>query len=133
MASAELPAALETAARIRTDAPTDSRTLRSFKWQLVEALTPATAQSGESGDNARAIQKLLRDAIAIPGRTLSDELATAENSLITLVVGKPPTPKPENRGEKVLTNAEDVSSLVQDLTDAVTKENKTIHVHWWVE
>ena len=133
MASAELPVALETAARIRTDAPTDSRTLRSFKWQLVEALTPATAQSGESGDNARAIQKRLRDAIAIPGRTLSDELATAENSLITLVVGKPPTPKPENRGEKVLTNAEDVSSLVQDLTDAVTKENKTIHVHWWVE
>lgn len=132
MAGAELPVALETAARIRTDAPTDSRTLRAFKWQLVDALTPATAQSGAAGDDARAIQKRLRDAIAIPGRALSDELAGAENSLISLVV-TPPTPKPDNRGEKVLSNAEDVKSLVATLTDAVTKDNKTIHVHWWVE
>lgn len=93
MAGAELPVALETAARIRTDAPTDSRTLRAFKWQLVDALTPATAQSGATGDDARAIQKRLRDAISIPGRALSDELAGAENSLISLVV-TPPTPKP---------------------------------------
>lgn len=132
MAGAELPVALETAARIRTDAPTDSRTLRAFKWQLVDALTPATAQSGATGDDARAIQKRLRDAISIPGRALSDELAGAENSLISLVV-TPPTPKPDNRGEKVLSNAEDVKSLVKALTDAVTKDNKTIHVHWWVE
>ncbi len=133
MAGVALPVALETAARIRSDAPTDSRTLRAFKWQLVHALTPATALPGNAGDDARAIQKRLRDAIAIPGRALTDELAGAENSLITLVVGTPAPPATAARGETVLTTAADVSSLVAALTDAVTNEHKTIHVHWWAE
>ena len=137
VATAELPVALETAARIRTDAAADSRTLRSFKWKLVEALTPATDRPGEAGDAARAIHKRLRDAISIPGRALSDELATAENSLIALVVDDTPgtaTTTPDKpQGKTLLRNPEDVTALIHALTDAVTNEHKTIHVHWWVE
>jgi hypothetical protein len=137
MAGAELPVALETAARIRTDAATDSRTLRAFKWKLVEALTPAAAHPGEPGDQARAIHKRLRDAVSIPGRALSDDLAAAENSLIALVVADTPTapgtPGDRPQGTTLLRNPDDVTTLIQTLTDAVTNEHKTIHVHWWVE
>jgi len=133
MAGVALPVALETAARIRTDAPTDSRTLRTFKWQLADALAPAAEQSGPTGDDARAIQKRLRDAISIPGRALSDELAAAENSLISWVVPTTVTTTSTVRGETQLRSADDVSTLVQALTDAVTQDHKTVHVHWWVE
>ena len=134
MADASLPVALETVARIRTDAPTDSRNLRAFKWRLVEALNRLADQSGQIGDDARAVRKRLREAISIPGRALSEELSSAENSLIALVVEPDPPREPERpQGKAQLRNAEDIGTLVQTFTDAVTKDNKTIQVHWWVE
>jgi len=129
MAAVTLPVALETAARIRGDAAQDSRTLRTFKWKLAEALIPAAEVPGESGDQARAITKRLRDAVAIPGRVLSDELSSAENSLTAWVVEDKPVPA----GSSVLSTAADVASLTSALADAVTKEHKTIRVQWWVQ
>ncbi|HQE16484.1 MAG TPA: phage resistance protein, partial [Mycobacterium sp.] len=136
MAGLSLPVALETAAQIRADATRDSRALRNFKWQLTEALAPATEQPGDGGDKARALARRLQESVAIPGRALSDELSAAENALVAWVVenkpAEPPTP-PRPSGKKVLTSAEDIASLTAALKDAITDEHKTVHVHWWVQ
>ena len=137
MAGVELPLALETAAQIRTDAARDTRSLRNFKWTLAQTLQNATGQAGESADKARAIQKRIQEAITIPGRSLSDELTNAENQLVAWVVEnqpKQPTdePKPPS-GKFVVNSADDITSLAAELTTAMTNENKTINVHWWVE
>ncbi|MEI8082909.1 MAG: phage resistance protein, partial [Actinomycetes bacterium] len=137
MAGVELPLALETAAQIRTDAARDTRSLRNFKWTLAQTLQNATGQAGESADKARAIQKRIQEAITIPGRSLSDELTNAENQLVAWVVGNQPKqpndePKPPS-GKFVVNSADDITSLAAELTTAMTNENKTINVHWWVE
>ena len=129
MATVTLPVALETAARIRNDAPQDSRSLRSFNWKLAEPLGSASEEPGESGDQARTIIKRLRDAVAIPGRALSDELSSAATALTAWVVQDKPTPT----GRLVLSKAEDIANLTTTLKDAITKDHKTVHVHWWTE
>ena len=45
----------------------------------------------------------------------------------------PPREPERPQGKAQLRNAEDIGTLVQTFTDAVTKDNKTIQVHWWVE
>lgn len=139
MASVEFPVALETAAQISNDAARDTRALRNFKWKLLEKLKEGTARSGDAGDNARSIWRSLQDAISIPGRSLSDELASGENKLVAWVVDpgpgptppKPPTRKPS--GETVVREVADLSKLEQALSKALTEHGKQIHVHWWVE
>jgi hypothetical protein len=138
MAGIALPVALETAGQIRSDSARDTRALRNFKWKLVEKLRPATERAGEAGDDARAIEKRLQDAISIPGRSLSDELAAAENNLVAWVVDEPvppqpPSPDDEPSGKSVLASAADIKALTSKLTDAMTKDHRKIHVHWWVE
>lgn len=131
MAAATLPVALETAARIRNDASQDSRSLRSFNWKLAEPLGAAAEEPGESGDQARAIIKRLRDAVAIPGRALSDELSSAGTALTAWVVQGKPTPP--GRSALTLNSADDIAALTSELKDAITKDHKTVHVHWWTE
>lgn len=140
MASVGLPVALETAGQISSDAARDIRTLRDFKWKLMEKLKEGTERSGESGDNARSIWKSLQEAISIPGRSLSDELSAGENKLVTWVVdGEPePEPRPKPRpqplsGEAVLRGTQDLATLEQALTQALTDQGKQVHVQWWVE
>lgn len=141
MASVALPVALETAGQITGDAARDTRTLRNFKWKLLEKLKAGTDRAGEAGDPARSIWRALQDAISIPGRSLSDELAGGENKLVTWVVEDepptpppppPPPPGPEPSGEVVLRGAKDLTSLQSALTSALD-DGKKVHVHWWVE
>jgi hypothetical protein len=136
LAGVSLPVALETAGQIRNDAARDTRALRNFRWRLVEKLLPATEQGGESGDEARVIARRLQDAIAIPGRTLGDELASAEGKLVEWVVEPTPElPKPDPKkpsGESTVASADDLKKLTSALTE-ISKEHKRIHVRWWVE
>ena len=136
MAGLTLPVALETAAQIRVDAARDSRSLRNFKWQLVDPLHAATSQAGGTGDAARALQKRLQEAIAIPGRAMSDELTAAENKLVEWVVSSTPTdtpPPPASTRERVLSSADDLAALTAELTAAVANDNQTVHVQWWLQ
>lgn len=141
MAGLELPAAAETAGQIRNDAAGDTRALRNFKWPLLEKLKEGTEQAGEAGDAARAVWRSLQDAVAVPGRTLSDELAAGENKLVHWIVGDgsgtpppPPTPPPPGlSGDVVLRSATDLSELEQALSNAVIKPGQRVFVHWQVE
>ena len=139
VASVELPVALTTAGHILNDAARDIRALRNFKWKLLEKLNEGTGRSGEAGDHARLIWKSLQDAISIPGRSLSDELATGENKLVAWVVDaepvphRPVLPPPPPATEVVLRDARDLASLEKTLSEALTEHGKQIHVHWWVE
>ncbi|WP_210686514.1 DUF6079 family protein [Mycolicibacterium sp. GESEQ-9] len=139
MASVQLPVALETAGQIANDAARDTRALRNFKWKLLEKLKTGTERPGEAGDHARSIWKSLQNAVSIPGRSLSDELAGGENKLVAWVVEDeptppppPPPPGPKPSGEVVLRGTQDVSSLQSALTSALAN-GKQVHVRWWVE
>jgi hypothetical protein len=131
MAGVTLPLALETAAPLRVDARRDVNALRTFKWKLAQKLLSATGQPGPAGDEARAIEKRLQEAISVPGRSLADELSNAENALVSWVVtdDEPTT----SRVTTTVSSAADITSLSTALKEALTKEHKTIHVHWWVE
>lgn len=139
LAGLALPVAAETAGQIRSDAAGDTRALRTFKWKLLEKLAAGTERAGEAGDAARAIWKSLQDAIAIPGRSLSDELAAGENKLVAWVVDGEPGPPPPPPGPKqpsgkvVLRKAADLSELDKALSAALTEHGQRVHVHWWVE
>lgn len=41
--------------------------------------------------------------------------------------------KPTPTGRLVLSKAEDIANLTTTLKDAITKDHKTVHVHWWTE
>ncbi len=86
---------------------------------------------------ARAIAETPAEAIAIPGRALSDELdRRGEPHSIDWVVSSTPTdtpPPPAATRERVLSSADDLAALTAELTDAVTKDNQTVHVQWWVQ
>lgn len=141
MAETELPVAAETAGRIRNDASRDTQALRSFKWKLVERLRQGVQRGDASGDSARAIEKALHEAISIPGRSLSDELASVENKLVAWVVDEdgggdtppPPPPKRTVKGSATLNTAEDIPTLVAYLQKAIDEHSKEVHVHWWVD
>jgi hypothetical protein len=138
MASVELPVALETAGQLRSDAAADTRALRNFKWKLLEKLKKGTERAGEAGDGARSIWKTLQDAISIPGRSLGDELSSAENKLVAWVVddepsSPPPEPPKKPSGRTVLRGPGDLSKLQTALSTALTEHGKEIRVHWWVE
>src|SRR5690606_37332330 len=79
LAGVDLPVALTTAGQIAAEAARDTTTLRNFKWPLVEVLKAGATTGGEVGDRANAIWKSLQEAVSIPGRSLSDELTTAES------------------------------------------------------
>jgi hypothetical protein len=141
MARVSLPVAPETAGQILNDAPHDRRALHAFRWKLVERLLTATGLPGESGDEARLIERRLQDAITIPGRSLSDELGAAENKLIAWVVDEPQPPAPTRpprpatqkpSGESTVRGTGDLKKLTDELT-AMTRKHSTIHVRWWVE
>lgn len=138
MATVTLPVALETAGQIRNDAVRDTRALRNFKWKLVEKLLPATERGGEAGDEARAIEKRLRDAVSVPGRSLSDEMDSAENKLVAWVVDDTPSePEVEIKrtaasGESVLTSGADLDALIATLRTTIM-DGKKIRVRWWEE
>jgi hypothetical protein len=139
MAQITLPVALETAGQIRNDAARDTRALRNFKWRLVEKLLPATELGDATGDEARAIARRLQDAISIPGRSLADEVAAAENKLVEWVVSdEPAPPKPADRPEKpsgrfTVTTLDDFDKLAATLKNLQAEGHKAIHVQWWVE
>ena len=112
------------------------------RWKLLEKLKTGTERSGEAGDNARSVWTSLQDAVAIPGRSLSDEMSTAGNKVVTWVVDdEPPTPpeppeppQPQTpKRETVLRGPADLSKLDAELTKALKDPSKTVHVHWWVE
>lgn len=139
-ATLALPVALETAGQIRNDADRDLRALRGFQWKLLEKLREGAKASGEAGDSARTIWSALQQAISVPGRSLSDELASGQNKLVNWVVDAeptppPPPPPPEPSGSKreaVLREPADLTKLEGDLSQALA-DHKRIHVHWWVE
>lgn len=139
MAQITLPVALETAGQIRNDAARDTRALRNFKWRLVEKLLPATELGDATGDEARAIARRLQDAISIPGRSLADEVAAAENKLVEWVVSdEPAPPKPADRPEKpsgrfTVATLDDFDKLAATLKNVQAEGHKAIHVQWWVE
>ncbi|MHA7653800.1 hypothetical protein ACX9NE_17105 [Mycobacterium sp. ML4] len=137
MAKVDLPVAAETAGQIANDAARDTRALRNFQWKLLEKLKTATQRAGEAGDQARAVWKALQDAVSIPGRSLSDELSTGENRVVTWVVeDEPPTPPAEpsrTKREAVLRNTGDLAKLDDELTTALKQHGTRVHVHWWVE
>ncbi len=135
MAAITLPVALETAGQIRNDAARDTRALRNFKWKLLEKLQEGAERPGEAGDHARAIEKQLAQAISIPGRSLSDDLAAGENTLVAWLVDEPPTPGPQPEppsGKSLLRRTEDVEELSATLT-ALSRQGKQIRVQWWVQ
>jgi hypothetical protein len=140
--------ALTTAGQIAAEAARDTTTLRNFKWPLVEVLKAGATTGGEVGDRANAIWKSLQEAVSIPGRSLSDELTTAESRLVQWVVEReavtpPETPKPPEspkppqmpvvERERVLRSAADLSSLEQEITAALRDSGKKVHVRWWLE
>ena len=131
MATVDLPVAAETAGQIRADAARDTRALRNFRWQMVEKLRSAAQRGDDNGDRARAIQRSLRDAVAIPGRSLNDELAAAENTLVAWLVADDGTTPPPPSGKSTLNSAADLTALTAALNEAITKDHKTIQVHWW--
>lgn len=140
MAGLALPAPAETAGQIRSDAAADTRALRNFKWKLLEKLKVGTERAGEAGDAARAIWKGLQDAVAVPGRSLSDGLAAGENKLVAWVVddepASPPPPPPAPAGpsgEVVLPAATDLSPLERALSEVLIEPGQQVHVHWWVQ
>lgn len=143
MAGLALPAAAETAGQIRSDACGGTRALRSFKWELLRKLRSGTERAGEAGDAARAIWRSLQDAVAVPGRSLSDGLTAGENKLVSWVVndepGTPPPPPPAPppppgpSGNVVLHAAGDLSELERALSEVLIKPGQQVHVHWWVE
>lgn len=134
MAGVALPVAVETAGQIRHDAARDTRALRNFKWPLLKTLRAGAERPGEAGDSARAIQRSLQDGVAVPGRSLSDELAGAEDKLVSWVVeDKPKPPAAKESGEVAVSNPQQLAGLQSQLTEALSKHGKTIHVHWWVE
>jgi len=148
LAGVDLPVALTTAGQIAAEAARDTTTLRNFKWPLVEVLKAGATTGGEVGDRANAIWKSLQEAVSIPGRSLSDELTTAESRLVQWVVEReavtpPETPKPPEspkppqmpvvERERVLRSAADLSSLEQEITAALRDSGKKVHVRWWLE
>lgn len=144
MAAVTLPVALETAGQILADADRDHRAQRNFRWRLLEKLKTGTGWAGEPGDRARAIWGALQNAISVPGRSLSDELAAGENKLVAWVVDGEPTPPPvpptappppaaTRRSEIVLSSKADLTALQQQIGAALDQPGKKIHVHWWVE
>jgi hypothetical protein len=139
VAGVTLPVAAETAGQIRNDAARDTQALRSFKWKLVEKLKQGVERGDASGESARAIEKSIHEAISIPGRSLSDELASAENKLVGWVVDEdsgatpPPPRQPTVEGDATLNTADDIPSLLAELKDAIAEHRKQVHVHWWVE
>ncbi|PIJ35009.1 phage resistance protein [Mycobacterium heckeshornense] len=134
MAAVTLPVAIETAGQIRNDAARDARALRNFKWPLLQTLRAGADRAGEAGDSARAIQRSLQNAIAVPGRSLSDELASGEDRLVAWVVDdQPKPPAGEESGELTVSSPQELSSLQSQLAQALSKHGKTIHVRWWVE
>ncbi len=137
MARVELPVAAETAGQIANDAARDTRALRNFQWKLLEKLKTGTQRAGEAGDQARAVWKALQDAVSIPGRSLSDDLSTGENRVVTWVVeDQPPTPPAQpsrTKREAVLRNTGDLAKLDDELTTALEQHGTRVHVHWWVE
>jgi hypothetical protein len=142
LADANLPVAAETAGQIRNDAARDTQALRSFQWKIVEKLHQGVKRADASGDNARAIEKALHEAISIPGRSLSDELLSVQNKLVTWVVDDeppvtPPPPPPARprpaEGDVTLTKATDLPGLTAELEKAIAEHGKRVHVRWWVE
>lgn len=144
MAALTLPVGLETAAQILADADRDHRALARFQWDLLRKLKTGTTRAGVDGDGARALWRALQDAISVPGRSLSDELATGLNRLVAWVVDdEPPLPPPpppppppspgERRTEVVLTSEAELSDLQTKLGAAMSEPGKKVHVHWWVE
>lgn len=137
IATIALPVAVETAGQIRNDAARDAHALHNFKWPLLKTLLAGAGRAGEAGDSARAIQRSLQDAIAVPGRSLSDELASGENRLVTWVVEDKPKPPPDGEageaGEATVSSPQELSSLHSTLAKALSQHSKTIHVRWWVE
>lgn len=142
VAAAEMPVAAETAGQIRNDATRDTQALRSFKWKLVEKLHQGVDRADASGVSARAVEKALHEAISIPGRSLSDELASVENKLVTWVVDDEPVPPPPPppppppvppKGKKTLENLRDIPELTVEFEKAIAEHGKRVRVHWWVE
>ncbi|BBZ54540.1 MULTISPECIES: DUF6079 family protein [Mycobacteriaceae] len=138
MADVSLPVGLETAGQILADADRDHRAQRAFKWDLLRKLKTGTERAGEAGDSARAIWSALQNAISVPGRSLSDELSSGLDKLVTWVVQDepvtpPPPPPGPTRSEVVLNSPADLSGLQEQLTTALAEPGKTVHVHWWVE
>jgi hypothetical protein len=138
LANLELPVALETAGQIHNDADRDLRSLRGFQWKLLEKLREGTKAPGDAGDGARRIWSHLQQAISVPGRSLSDELANCQNKLVDWVVGgeppePPKSPKPPHpEREAVLRNPSDLTKLEKELSKELAGR-KRIHVHWWAE
>lgn len=139
VAAVSLPVGLETAGQILADADRDHRSQSRFQWELLRKLKTGTERAGEDGDSARTIWRSLQDAVSVPGRSLSDELASGLNKLVAWVVEDepqspppPPPPGPERR-TVVLNEPADLSGLQEQLSSALSKTGKKVHVHWWVE
>jgi len=136
MAAVSLPVGLETAGQILADAAADTQALRDFKWDLLRPVKDATTRNDEDGENASRIWLQLQNAVAVPGKSLSDELAVGMNKLVSWVVRDnpkpPPGPAPKPRAEVVLNSTADLGGLQEQLTSAL-EPGKKIHVHWWVE
>lgn len=143
MAAVLLPVGLETGGQVLADADRDYRATRAFQWELLRKLKTGTERAGEAGDSARVIWSALQNAVSIPGRSLSDELASGLNQLVAWVVeDEPVTPPPprtgpgpqtNHRSEVVLNSPSDLAGLQEQLTSALAEPGKTVHVHWWVE
>ena len=144
LAGAGLPVALETAGQIGADATRDTVTLRNFKWPLVEVLKAGARGGGDAGDRANIIWKSLQESVSIPGRSLSDELTTAESKLVNWVVEREPVTPPEppqppqplrpvTEQNRVLRSAADLPTLEAEITAALQDSGKKVHVRWWLE
>lgn len=137
LAAIDLPIGVPTAGQIRNDAAADTRSLRGFQWPLLVKLHTGVQQSGEAGDEARAILRQLQQAISVPGRSLSEELGRGQNRLVQWVVGDPPPPPPPPppgpRGEKKVASADDLDGVVRDLRAALQETLGTLKVRWWSE
>lgn len=144
LAGVELPVAFETAGQIGADAARDTVTLRNFKWPLVEVLKAGARGGGDGRDRANIIWKSLQESVSIPGRSLSDELTTAESKLVNWVVERDPVTPPEPRQppqpprtvteqNRVLSSAADLPTLEAEITAALQDSGKKVHVRWWLE
>jgi len=139
VAAVNLPVAVETAGQLRNDAARDTQALRSFRWRLIEKLRQGVDRADASGDNARAIEKALHEAISLPGRSLSDELSAVENKLVNWVVEDdgpqtpPPPPPSEQSGDVTLRTSADIAGLTTKLEQAFGEHGNKVHVRWWVE
>ncbi|MFV9456943.1 DUF6079 family protein [Rhodococcus sp. NM-2] len=151
LADLELPVGGETAGRMLAEAGRDSRTLRGFKWPLLDKVAAGASRGGERAEAARAILRRLREAVSIPGQALTEELARGEDQVVEWVVGEAepsptptptpePIPKPEPATRPVtdpetveLRGRGDIDDVSARLRAAFDKYGSRVRVTWWVE